>query len=65
MQGKLIYFLFLLFIKNIMLEEHPFYNKIVKKQFSMQYKSTIGANFLTKEVNVDESVVQLQLWDSA
>ena len=31
----------------------------------MQYKSTIGADFLTKEVNVDGSVVQLQLWDNA
>ena len=31
----------------------------------MQYKSTIGADFLTKEVNVDGSVVQLQLWDTA
>ena len=31
----------------------------------MQYKSTIGADFLTKEVNVDDSVVQLQLWVTA
>jgi len=40
-------------------------NQYVKKQFSLQYKSTIGADFLTKEVNVDGSVVQLQLWDTA
>ena len=31
----------------------------------MQYKSTIDADFLTKEVNVDETVIQLQLWDIA
>jgi Ras-related protein Rab-7A len=31
----------------------------------MQYKSTIGADFLTKEVNIDGTVIQLQLWDTA
>ena len=40
-------------------------NQFVKKQFSMQYKSTIGADFLTKEVNVDGTIIQLQLWDTA
>ena len=40
-------------------------NQYVKKQFSMQYKSTIGADFLTKELNLDGKVVQLQLWDTA
>ena len=27
----------------------------------MQYKSTIGADFLTKEITIDGSVVQLQV----
>ena len=40
-------------------------NIYVNKQFSFQYKSTIGADFLTKEVNIDNKVVQLQLWDTA
>ena len=31
----------------------------------MQYKSTIGADFLTKEVSIDGSVLQIQLWDTA
>ena len=31
----------------------------------MQYKPTIGADFLTKELNLDGKVVQLQLWDTA
>ena len=31
----------------------------------MQYKSTIGADFLTKEVNIDGTIIQLQLWDTA
>ena len=31
----------------------------------MQYKSTIGADFLAKEVNIDGKMVQLQLRDTA
>ena len=31
----------------------------------MQYKSTIGADFLTKEVNVDGNAIHLQLWDTS
>ena len=31
----------------------------------MQYKSTIGADFLTKEININGKMVQLQLWDTA
>ena len=40
-------------------------NKYVKGQFSYQYKTTIGADFLTKEIVLDGQVVQLQLWDTA
>ena len=35
-----------------------------KKTFFNAIQTTIGANFLTKELNVDGSVVQLQLWDT-
>ena len=31
----------------------------------MQYKSTIGADFLTKEINIDGTMIQLQIWDTA
>jgi len=37
----------------------------IKKDFSFEYKETIGADFHTKEVVVEDSVVQLQLWDIA
>lgn len=37
----------------------------VNKKFSTSYKATIGADFLTKEVTVDDRVVTLQLWDTA
>jgi hypothetical protein len=33
----------------------------VKKQFTYQYKTTIGADFLTKEIVVDTTVAQLQV----
>lgn len=36
-------------------------NQYVKKHFSNQYKATIGADFLTKEVVVDDRVVTMQV----
>jgi len=36
----------------------------VNKKFSNQYKATIGADFLTKEVMVDDKLVTLQIWDT-
>eukprot|EP00243_Klebsormidium_subtile_P003807 TRINITY_DN17411_c0_g1_i1.p1 TRINITY_DN17411_c0_g1~~TRINITY_DN17411_c0_g1_i1.p1 ORF type:complete len:207 (+),score=52.05 TRINITY_DN17411_c0_g1_i1:190-810(+) len=40
-------------------------NQYVNKKFSNQYKATIGADFLTKEVQVDDRLVTMQLWDTA
>jgi len=40
-------------------------NQYVNKKFSSQYKATIGADFLTKEVMVDERLVTMQIWDTA
>ncbi|TNY22905.1 small GTPase superfamily [Rhodotorula diobovata] len=40
-------------------------NQWVSKRFSAQYKATIGADFLTKQVMVDDRVVTMQLWDTA
>ncbi|CAO3640281.1 unnamed protein product [Mucor fragilis] len=40
-------------------------NQYVNKKFSNQYKATIGADFLTKEVLVDNRVVTMQIWDTA
>ena len=36
-------------------------NQYVNKRFSNQYKATIGADFLTKEVIVDDRVVTMQV----
>ncbi|OAE28503.1 hypothetical protein AXG93_115s1940 [Marchantia polymorpha subsp. ruderalis] len=37
----------------------------VNKKFSNQYKATIGADFLTKEVQVEDRLVTMQIWDTA
>ncbi|KAK8572177.1 hypothetical protein V6N12_028238 [Hibiscus sabdariffa] len=34
-------------------------------KFSQQYKTTIGADFVTKELQIDERNVTLQIWDTA
>jgi len=40
-------------------------NQFVTRKFSAQYKATIGADFLTKEVMIDDKLVTLQIWDTA
>eukprot|EP01147_Barroeca_monosierra_P000442 gene442-3780_t len=40
-------------------------NQYVNRKFSNQYKATIGADFLTKEVTVDDRLVTMQIWDTA
>ena len=40
-------------------------NQYVNKKFSNQYKATIGADFLTKDVVIDEKYVTMQIWDTA
>ncbi|KAK7604809.1 hypothetical protein V9T40_005995 [Parthenolecanium corni] len=40
-------------------------NQFVNRKFSGQYKATIGADFLTKEIMVDDRVVTMQIWDTA
>ena len=36
-------------------------NQYVNKKFSSQYKATIGADFLTKEMQVDDRLVTMQV----
>eukprot|EP00927_Polykrikos_kofoidii_P068276 TRINITY_DN63635_c0_g1_i1.p1 TRINITY_DN63635_c0_g1~~TRINITY_DN63635_c0_g1_i1.p1 ORF type:complete len:212 (+),score=43.17 TRINITY_DN63635_c0_g1_i1:106-741(+) len=40
-------------------------NQYVNRKFSNQYKATIGADFLTKEVMIDDKAVTMQIWDTA
>lgn len=36
-------------------------NQYVQKKFSKEYKATIGADFLTKELQLDDKLVTLQV----
>nr|GMD94097.1 ras-related protein Rab7 [Ipomoea batatas] len=40
-------------------------NQYVHKRFSHQYKATIGADFVTKELLIDDRLITLQIWDTA
>ncbi|KAK0394714.1 hypothetical protein QR680_000893 [Steinernema hermaphroditum] len=40
-------------------------NQYVNKRFSSQYKATIGADFLTKDVMIGDRLVTMQIWDTA
>eukprot|EP00923_Selenidium_pygospionis_P053503 GHVN01092724.1.p2 GENE.GHVN01092724.1~~GHVN01092724.1.p2 ORF type:complete len:190 (+),score=31.34 GHVN01092724.1:169-738(+) len=40
-------------------------NQYVNNKFSNQYKATIGADFLTKEITIDGQKVVMQIWDTA
>ncbi|WZZ80831.1 hypothetical protein YC2023_101403 [Brassica napus] len=40
-------------------------NQYVSNKFSQQYKATIGADFVTKELQIDDRLVTLQIWDTA
>jgi len=40
-------------------------NQYVNDKFSKSYKATIGADFLTKEIVIDDKLVTLQIWDTA
>jgi len=40
-------------------------NKYVNGKFIEDHKATIGADFLTKELTLDDKIVTLQIWDTA
>jgi len=40
-------------------------DRFVNKRFTGSFKSTIGADFLTQEMEVDKKLVTLQIWDTA
>ncbi|RQM18356.1 hypothetical protein DD237_002894 [Peronospora effusa] len=40
-------------------------NQYVNIKFNCQYKETIGADFLTKEIMLDDKLVTMQIWDTA
>lgn len=54
-------FCFLFIICCVSVGKTSLMNQYVNKKFSNQYKATIGADFLTKEVMVDDRLVTMQV----
>lgn len=40
-------------------------NRFVRQEFSQSYRATVGADFLFKELTIDNKELSLQLWDTA
>jgi len=40
-------------------------NQYVNQRFTQQYRATVGADFMAKEVMIDDRMVTLQIWDTA
>jgi len=40
-------------------------NQYVNQRYTQQYRATVGADFLAKEVMVDDRLITLQIWDTA
>lgn len=59
-----IYSCFFLVVSRVSVGKTSLMNQYVNKKFSNQYKATIGADFLTKEVMVDDRLVTMQVRSS-
>jgi Ras-related protein Rab-7A len=40
-------------------------NQYVNNKFTQQYRATVGADFMAKDVFIDDKKVTLQIWDTA
>jgi Ras-related protein Rab-11A len=40
-------------------------SRFTRNEFSLESKSTIGVEFATRSIHVDEKVVKAQIWDTA
>jgi len=63
--GKSNKYIIILYDKIISVGKTSLLNQYVKNQFSLQYKATVGADFLTKQIQKDDAIVNLQIWDTA
>lgn len=55
----------LLLIGNAGVGKSALMNQYVNNRFTNYYRATIGADFFTKELRVDEKLVTIQIWDTA
>ena len=40
-------------------------NQFVNREFTEQYKASIGSDFSTKQLDIDGKFITLQIWDTA
>jgi len=40
-------------------------SRFTKNEFSLESKSTIGVEFATRSIRVDDKIVKAQIWDTA
>ncbi|CAF3883190.1 unnamed protein product, partial [Rotaria sp. Silwood1] len=40
-------------------------SRFVQNEFSFESRSTIGVEFLTKQVQIDDKIIKVQIWDTA
>ncbi|KAK7827319.1 ras-related protein raba1f [Quercus suber] len=40
-------------------------SRFTKNEFSLESKSTIGVEFATRSIRVDDNIVKAQIWDTA
>ena len=74
MQGNLIIYIILIYFSKIYFSflylnysvgKTSLLNRFIKNEFSLHYKESIGADFLTKVIERGHDTIQLQLWDTA
>ena len=55
--------------KTSLIKQYPFFvsnrSRYVTSSFSTQYKATIGTDFLTKDLIIENKHVSMQIWDTA
>lgn len=40
-------------------------SRFTKNEFSLESKSTIGVEFATRSIHVDDKIIKAQIWDTA
>ncbi|XP_053328717.1 ras-related protein rab7-like [Spea bombifrons] len=55
----------LLLLGNAGVGKSALMNQFVNSRFSNHYRATIGADFFTKELRMDDQLVTVQIWDTA
>ncbi|TDH14584.1 hypothetical protein EPR50_G00043900 [Perca flavescens] len=55
----------IILIGNSGVGKSSFMNRYVNHRFTNMYRATIGTDFLSRTVNIEEDAVTLQIWDTA